>query len=670
MDAAAQHLLLLEACTVPADAWLSTLPEPAAAQMRQLLAKEQERDDALASDAGAPTFAFELNKPGQILLMRGSLRAPGRLEGMIVPLALPDMPAEVAASRPAVDARDQFVASISHELRTPLNAILGFARLARADWPDGADSLHLDHIEQASGLMLRVVNDLLDLTRLESGKLDIEPDQPLFMAAVVSRVGAVAASLRQDKAVRLYATVDPACPRKLRGDVGRIEQILLNLVANALKFTDRGRVVIDVKRRALREHSVVLRMSVSDTGAGITLDQIERIGQPFERATDLSLPRVGGTGLGLAVVNRLLELHGTALRVASVPGGGSIFWFDIELPFDVDEAPSAPVADTVVISDDERLVQTVATQWAAQGRALLPAGQLVLADRVVIDTDCATAQAAMAQAAQAGCTVYWVSAGQMLPGSDVQPLPLLAEAVFRTRRDDTLKVDPALQGLKVLAVEDNALNQHVLREFLHRLGVDVAMLGEGRSVAELIGQRHFDLILLDIQLPDLSGWEIARAIRSLPNGKDLPIVFLSAHIDASDQLAAAALGALACLTKPFDAARLHALLRDVAVKAGVARRAFQPAKPVSEPARQAGKPQLVRLFASQWPSLKQGIEHAPDTAALRQAVHALRGSLAVLGLPSLVAQARAIEEAILAGQSVTSDTCAALLLAIDQHLQG
>lgn len=666
VDAVAQHLLALDGGTVPADAWLSTLPEQVAAQIRQLLAQDQ--DDAVAS-AGASTFAFQLNRPSQILLMRGSLSGSGGLEGMIVPLAWVDLPSDDAV-RPSVDARDQFVASISHELRTPLNAILGFARLARADWPEGADSLHLDHIEQASGLMLRVVNDLLDLTRLESGKLDINPDQPLFMPAVVSRVGAMAASLRQDKAVRLYATVDPGCPRKLRGDVGRIEQILLNLVANALKFTDRGRVVIDVKRRALREHSVVLRMSVSDTGAGIALDQIERIGQPFERATDLSLPRVGGTGLGLAVVNRLLELHGTALRVASVPGGGSIFWFDIELPFDTDEAPPVTAADTVVISDDERLVQTVATQWAAQGQMLLPADQLAQAHRVVIDTASASAQAAVAQAAQAGSTVYWVSAGQMLPGSDVQPLPLLAEAVFRTRRDDALKVDPVLQGLKVLAVEDNALNQHVLREFLHRLGVDVVMLGEGRSVPDLIGQRHFDLILLDIQLPDLSGWEIARAIRTLPNGLDLPIVFLSAHIDASDQMAATALGAQACLTKPFDAAQLHALLREVAVKAGVAGRVFQPARAESEPARPETRPPLVRLFASQWPALKQGIECAPDAAALRQAIHALRGSLAVLGLTTLVAQARAIEEALLAGQSVTSDTCLPLLQAIDQHLQG
>lgn len=666
VDAVAQHLLALGGDTIPAGAWLSALPEQAAARLRQLLAQ----GDAVAPDGCASTFALQLNRPGQFLLMRGSLDGPGRLVGMIVPLAPADLPADAPVTRPLVDARDQFVASISHELRTPLNAILGFARLARADWPEGTDSLHLDHIEQASGLMLRVVNDLLDLTRLESGKLDIDPDQPLFMPAVVSRVGAVAASLRQDKAVRLYATVDPGCPRKLRGDVGRIEQILLNLVANALKFTDRGRVVIDVKRRALREHSVVLRMSVSDTGAGIALDQIERIGQPFERATDLSLPRVGGTGLGLAVVNRLLELHGTALRVASVPGGGSIFWFDIELPFDADEAPSVQVADTVVISDDERLVQTVATQWAVQGQQLLPAGQWAQARRVVIDTACAAAQSAMAQAAQAGCAVYWVSAGQMLPGTDVQPLPLLAEAVFRTRRDDALKVDPALLGLKVLAVEDNALNQHVLREFLRRIGVDVVMLGEGRSVAELIGQRHFDLILLDIQLPDLSGWDIARAIRALPHGKDLPIVFLSAHIDASDQMAAVALGAQACLTKPFDAAQLHALLRDVAIQAGSARRAFQPGQTAGEATRPDARPALLNLFASQWPSLKQGIACAPDAAALRQAIHALRGSLAVLGLTALVAQARSHEEALVAGQIVTADTLMPMMQAIDRHVQG
>lgn len=584
--------------------------------------------------------------------------------------------------------RDEFVAAISHELRTPLNAILGFGRLARADWPAGVDRQHLDHIEQASRLMLRVVNDLLDLTRLEAGKLSIDAHQPLSLPAVVSRVGALAASLRQDKPVRLYATVDPACPTSLRGDVERIEQILLNLVANALKFTDRGRIVIDVRRKVVRAGRVVLRMSVSDTGAGIALDQIERIGQPFEQVSNLSLPKIGGSGLGLAVVNRLLALHATSLRVASVPGGGSLFWFDIELPFDEAAPTTHQKAHTVVVSDDDRLLQTVATQWAAQGEAVLTPDQAVSSTmpsspscRWVIDVAAPSGPGMAERARQQGAQVHWVSADPVTSAGDVQALPLLAEAVFRTRRDETLAIDPQLVGLKVLAVEDNALNQHVLREFLRRIGVDVTMVGAGRPVADLVGQRHFDLILLDIQLPDLNGWEVARAIRSLPHGQGLPIVFLSAHVDASDQQAALALGALACMSKPFDAAQLHALLRDVALKAGVVHRAFQPA-PAMPPApveamlvpagttRSGGRTALMALFASQWPAMRQSLEQAPDTAALRQAIHALRGSLAVLGQAELVSQARQHEEALLAGLVVTSDALAAFVHAVDALVPG
>jgi two-component system sensor histidine kinase/response regulator len=562
-------------------------------------------------------------------------------------------------------------------LRTPLNAILGFSRLARADAPEGAERRHLEHIDQASRLMLRVVNDLLDLTRLEAGKLAIDPDQPLCMQAVVSRVGAVAASLRQHKPVRLYASVDAACPIMLRGDVGRIEQILLNLVANALKFTDKGCIVIDVRQRAQQATSVVLRVSVSDTGAGIAMDQIARIGQPFEQANDLSMPQTGGTGLGLAVVNRLLLLLGTSLNVASVAGGGSLFWFDIELPMgdaSSDASPDAtPLADTRVISEDERLIQTIATQWAVYGQALRHDDDAQAASRWILDVGSERARHMAGQGLALGRQVLWVSADPVSQAEAAHPLPLLAQAVFDNGRDDALALDPQLQGLKVLVVEDNALNQHVLREYLRRLGVEVIIVGEGRPVPVLLSQRHVDLILLDIQMPDWSGWQVAQAVRALPNGQDVRIVFLSAHVAPSDQAAAAKLGALACLTKPFDAPQLHQLLRDVAKQARVTERKFGQAQP--QPSSRAlvpvprPKASLLKLFASQWPALRDQISGAEDAASLRRAVHALRGSLAVLGQAELVDRARQAEEALLAGRTLPAEDLQDCLRAVDHLLE-
>lgn len=659
-------------------AWLARLRAEDAAAVQQAM---------LDGQAGV---ARELNLRLQGSGEKGALLLTGRWQagcatGLV--LRLPDAPREPPAPDQArTPARDAFVAAISHELRTPLNAILGFGRLARADLPEGADRRHLDHIEQASRLMLRVVNDLLDLTRLEAGKLHIDPHQPLSLHAVVSRVGAVAASLRQDKPVRLYATVDPRCPRALRGDTGRIEQVLLNLVANALKFTDQGRVVIDVRLRKLGAESAMVRVSVSDTGAGIPMDQMARIGQVFEQAHDLSLPRVAGSGLGLAVVNRLLALHGTTLRVASVAGGGSIFWFDMELALDPNgHGLPEPLADTVVFSEDDRLIQTVATQWLAHGEALKGADQAASAGRWVVDVVAPQADAVVARGKALGRVVQLVSADPVVRAGDVQALPLLAEAVFDAGRDDALVRDPRLAGLKVLVVEDNALNQHVLREFLRRLGVDVAVVGEGAPVAALVGQRHFDLILLDIQLPDINGWQVASQVRAMPHGRDMPIIFLSAHIDATDQAAAADLGARACLSKPFDPGQLQHWLRVVADEAGVAGRAFQPAQePIQEPVPQpagpasaattppwptVGKPALLALFASQWPGMRGAVDKAADAHALRQALHALRGSLAVIGQASLLAQARAAEAALLSGQPVSAEAIARLLDGIDALLQ-
>lgn len=595
----------------------------------------------------------------------------GRIEGLVMEAPPRGSPASQGKHGQPLQTRDEFVAAISHELRTPLNAILGFGRLARADWPPGADRQHLDHIEQASGLMLRVVNDLLDLTRLEAGELEIKPDQPLSMPALVTRVAVLASSLRQDKPIRLYATVDPHCPPELRGDVGRIEQILLNLVANAMKFTDRGRIVMDVRLRAQTASQVTLRISVADTGGGIPMAQLARIGQPFAQAQDPSMPRTEGTGLGLAVVKHLLALHGTPLRVASVSGGGSTFWFDLTLPLetsvsDAATEPAMALADTVVWSLDDKFVQTVRTQWAAYAQTLLPSERAPMARRWIVDASHPDLGQLAAQARQAGRVVHVVSADPVPSGSDAVPLPHLPRLVFQSMEGDTLRVDPRIIGLKVLVVDDNALNQHVMREFLRRLGADVAVLGEGAQVADMVGKRHFDVILLDIQMPGMDGWQVAKAVRALPHGGQLPIIFLSAHMDAADHAAADALGAHACMVKPFDAPRLQAILADLAdEQAGAAQRGFQPQVGAHKPPPSA-RAMLLTMFSEQWPGQKQAIvDAAPDAQALRQAIHAVRGSLAMLGQPALLALARQHEEALLAGQQLSREALATFVRQVD-----
>jgi two-component system capsular synthesis sensor histidine kinase RcsC len=262
--------------------------------------------------------------------------------------------------------------------------------------------------------------------------------------------------------------------------------------------------------------------------------------------------------------------------------------------------------------------------------------------------------------------VLLVSADPVDGTSEVEILPLLPQRVFQSTGEGALEVDPQMQGLKVLVVEDNALNQHVLREFLRRLGADVVIVGEGRPVADLVSKRHFDVMLLDIQMPGMNGWQVAQAVRALPHGQQLPIIFLSAHIDASDQITAASLGAHACLTKPFDAPQLQGILRELAIRADVSGRSFVPA--VTPPAvKPSGRPALMSLFATQWADQRQAILAARDNAGdLRQAIHALRGSLAVLGQADLLAMARHAEQALLDGKVLEPGLIDTLLSRIEQ----
>ncbi len=646
LDAAAAALLGQAVRTLPLAGWLATLDPGDAAALR-----------AGFDNAGAP-LARLLHGGAALLLLRGRADQRG-WHGVLT--ALPPEAATGIVAPAGLSARDEFVAGISHELRTPLNAIVGFTRLARAERPGAAVRQHLAHVEEAAQLMLRVVNDLLDLARLEAGRLEIDPELPLDLPALAGRVLGLASALRQDKPIRLYLNLDRAIPARLRGDAFRLEQVLVNLVGNALKFTDRGMVVVGAKLRARTASQVTLRLSVSDTGVGIALDRLDRIGRAFERGPG----GAGGTGLGLAVVRRLLELHSTRLKVASVAGGGTICWFDLTLPVDADDDP--PLADTVVFSADRRLVETVAALWRTQQRALLPPAEADAARHWVVDLSAPDAAARIAQAQRSGRTLHRVTADPLptgRTGSDdgAVTLPLLAAAAFGLPRDDTIEADPQIAGRRLLVVEDNPMNQQVLAGLLRHLGAEPVLCADTAGALALLAAGPFDAALLDLQLgAGDHGFELARAMRAMPAGESLPIVFLSAHLDAADRITAGTLGALACLPKPYDAEALQALLRPLP------RRAVAAAP--SAPLAAAGAP-LRALFAGIWPAHRAALDAAADLATLRGAVHALRGSLAMLGERQAVALAREVEEGLAAGRDAATLPLDALRAAADALANG
>lgn len=604
LDAAARRLLGETAARQSWARWLA----------RRAPAEAQALQSALAA-AGPLALALQ----GGTLLMRGRAHAGGA-EGLL--LALPPAPAA-----------DASVAAIAHELRTPLNAIAGFTRMAGAELAGTGAARHLVPIESAARLMRRVVDDLLDLAALDAGRLALQPEQPLDVAALVAGVGAAGAALRGDRPVALYAHADEACPRSLAGDAARLEQVLLNLLANALKFTDRGRVVLAVKTLRQDARGATLRFSVADTGSGIALDALERVGRPFERVRPEA---AAGSGLGLAVVQRLLALHGSRLRIASVDGGGTICWFVLRLARCERPAPAAPPAEWAVHSDDRHFHASVATQWRARGLALAAEAR-----RWVVDRNAADAAAFACARRALGDEVTEADAG---PAS-----PTLTQVADTCLAAAAPAAQPLAPGLRVLVVDDDPLNRRVLADFLHRAGVVAVTAGDAAAALARIEREHFDLALLDLQLgAGPGGLDLARAMRASPAGARLPFALLSAHVPAAERAAATQLGALGCLDKPFDPAALRALLH----------RARAPAGP------------LQALFAQAWPTQRDAIVQAADADTLRRHVHALRGSLAVLGDRAALALARQVEEGLEAGRPPAALPLASLLQRADALAAG
>lgn len=461
-----------------------------------------------------------------------------------------------------LNAIDPTVAAITHELRTPLQAILGFSQLARQDWPAGVDATYLQQIELATRMMLRSVNDLLDLSHLERGTLEIDPDQDLDLVALFAELEATGRSLLQDKSLALCVEVDPDCPRYLRGDARRIQQVLLNLMANALRFTDQGRVTLRAKVVERTPKSVRLRLVVADTGVGMAAEDLSRMLALAGEDDGMALStRRSGAGFGLRIVRQLLQLMGSRLQGVSVPSGGTLLWFELGLP--------------------------------------------------VLDFE---------------------------PDAAARPLQAAAGG---------LPSDPLLQGMRVLVVEDNNLNRRVLCDQLHRWGVVTEVATSTEQARHILHVSTLDALVCDMQLPDGSGLSLLRWLRQQHGARArLPTLFLSAHVSEVDRRSAQALGAQACLLKPHDP---HALVRHLVSM----RRAHEAPVRVT-PRMSAGLEalsgvNLLALFQSEWPALRMAIQRAEGVEPLRRAVHAVRGSLAVLGASPALQRARELEESLLAG---------------------
>lgn len=492
-------------------------------------------------------------------------------------------------------AKSLFLASVSHELRTPLNAVIGLSGLLRQMNLDREQQEMVRTIGSSGRQLLSLIDSLLDISRLQAGRTKAQ-SVPFDLHALLAEVQAMLQVQAQGKGVRLGIHATPRTPFRLQGNQRHLQEILINLGGNAIKFTERGSVAIGVDAVRTETGRFKLRVEVSDTGIGIAQEARERIFERFTQADDTIIDRFGGTGLGLAIVKQLVELQGGRIGVDSEPGLGSTFWFEIEVDAE-DLEPGASVAPlearVILATLDPVVVETARQALPPRGVGVDVAAlqaQVLTSARSAIDESARCVivlderYAGIDAEALAACLreidpndlvsvhLLTVAGPHGLPAHRLRtlyrsllPLPLSEEALTSAvhlgfARDldaEATKAnsDPAVaeRCLTILVADDNRTNQKVIGKVLERAGHKVAFADNGEQALDALNRQTFDLVLMDVNMPLLSGIEATKLYRFISLGKRyVPIVALTADAtpDASRRCREA--GMDACLTKPIE----------------------------------------------------------------------------------------------------------------------
>ncbi|MEM7406843.1 MAG: ATP-binding protein [Pseudomonadota bacterium] len=512
-----------------------------------------------------------------------------------------------AAAEAAASAKAQFLANMSHEIRTPMNVILGFSELGLRQQDDTRLRGYLDRIHTASRSLLNLIDDALDLAKIEAGRIEIE--QTAFaLESVLEHIAGVLSLEAAEKPLEVIFYVPPNLPREVVGDPLRLQQILINLIHNAVKFTDAGLVSVSVSAERVDGDHVWFRFEVADTGVGIAPEETGQLFEIFSQVDPTNSRRFGGSGLGLAISKHLVGLMGGSIGVESEPGVGSQFWFNVPL--------AATLPSSVPPQSGTRLTAMVVAQHDAT-RDVLREYCTRIGYEVRAFSSCQLAHDWLVDFASDGraCTVALLETSLLpdggtdafrsglqtagvrdLPGlivlADLKegledasarqgPAPLLAKPVTPARLAEVLSavgsgsrhVDavanrvPLQDGIealggRVLVVEDNAMNRQFARELLENAGIAVEVAVDGPEALRLADAGcRYDLVLMDIQMPGMDGLSVTAALRAKPGFADLPIVAMTANVMPKDRERYLAAGMQDVVPKPVRRAHLFATLK-------------------------------------------------------------------------------------------------------------
>lgn len=500
----------------------------------------------------------------------------------------------------AAKMKSEFLANMSHEIRTPLTAILGYTNLIAANELSALQRQHIARVQTSAQMLLGVVNDVLDFSKMEANKLELE-QSPFDLMQLLSQLAGTVAIQAQQKGLRLSFEIAPDVPTWLEGDALRLGQVLLNLLNNAIKFTEHGDVSLSLNTVQQTAQTISLRFAVLDSGIGISPAAQQRLFNLFSQADSSTTRRFGGSGLGLAISQQLIQLMGGEIGVRSEEGAGSEFSFELTLtkhlqipaPICCLEPRRAVIADSnpdhaahlalhlqalgcdcVVLNNQAQLLQYL--QSGHQVDVLLAEVKLTIAaDGAVCDP--------IAQVQQAGLPLILLCYGlddvactqqSVLSGCPLLIKPLvpshiraLIAQVFdlcdpvETARANALADRHALQGLNVLLVEDTEILLDLGVTILSNMGAQVTAVSSGNAAIAAVMMQSFDVILMDVQMPDLDGRDTTRAIRALPGCEQLPILALTAHAMESERLLCLQAGMTEHLSKPIDALQLKQTLQ-------------------------------------------------------------------------------------------------------------